>query len=1199
MPKIFRDNFDQENSGIISSILNYDGLRLWTVANAADGGTVDLLGEWYPGYGNHLDLDGSSGVAAVLETKQQFSFKAGDVVTLKFLLGNNFASGDTLNSMRVSLGGAFSQVYTSEILGNGSNSNFLPIKATITIKQDITAPLIFAHDGPSDQSGLIIDDVQLDVESGGGSSGDTQAPVITIISVGGSDAIVSSRKDDNIILGTAERDGRPVTFVIRDAQGRETRQAGFAQFDNANGFQYKLDTSLLDPGTYTVVATQKDQAGNQGSSTPFSFRRANLNRAPKITLKGKSTVDLVSARAGTQEPLSALINRYFSVSDPDGDVVSKYRIKLSQAGGQPALELNFDDPEQRGLAATLKGVKYAYPQASERQSIGLQVYDGIDWSNSPEVDLVVHQAPDLRLTNAGFSWTFEGVPRPFKDWLTIGNDPDGDTINLFLFADRTTDPISGYFMLDGKKLDADAEKFYPISPEDIDRLMWVPGRPGTQDTIELRCQDNIGDVASVTSTFSTGRGPTGYMISNTNGFNHVTEGSTFRLNVQKLANFYKNTTLKWAIFGPSGRALAGGLSDFRGVPTGWNKIDFNANSQATVPLNLQTLKDGASEGSETARIWFYNEERNYGDRSRLLGSAELMKFNDGQLRNLGYSYLDVGIHDKPFYALGMSTASVEGERSTVSVARFGGGGKTTKVNLKAQTIQELYPGKNAYKSVNGLAIGGASKTAGIDFVSQNKTVTFNQDDVLFFDAPLVVDKVNEKDGEVFAWALYSNAAKPVLLDKVSATILGSKGSYSLAGLGAQGLWDLFGAVGGFFTTIGKSIGNAVNGVGDFFKTLSHPQKPVASLPGSEVQFIKTPIGMVALEKGALIAQGGGNLAALITKGLIAQGGANLIAQGGANLSKQLVDTLKAQGGANLVEQGGANLISRAIRELVAQGGANLVAQGGANFADKIVKELVAQGGDNLVAQGGANLIAQAVDTLVAQGGADLVAQGGGNLADLIVDKLVAQGGASANLVAQGGANLIRKAVEQQVGLSLVAQGGGNLADLIVDKLVAQGGASANLVAQGGDNLIPKAVDKLVAANLVAQGGANLADLITKQVAQGGAYLVAQGGANLGDQINNLLAQGGANLVAQGGANLVDQIAKNLFSQDRVNVVLRDGANNLSSFPIGQDGIYVVPSTAETYVSRDGGTRFSSDGYFALSQLTDLSGQQLFNSANPF
>jgi len=87
---LFSDNFDSEALGLSTALDN------WTVTD----GTVDVIGpglfDIYPGNGNYLDLDGSTGNGARIETAA-FAFTKGQSYTLNFKLGGNNGSPQAIN----------------------------------------------------------------------------------------------------------------------------------------------------------------------------------------------------------------------------------------------------------------------------------------------------------------------------------------------------------------------------------------------------------------------------------------------------------------------------------------------------------------------------------------------------------------------------------------------------------------------------------------------------------------------------------------------------------------------------------------------------------------------------------------------------------------------------------------------------------------------------------------------------------------------------------------------------------------------------------------------------------------------------------------------------------------------------------------------------------------------------------------------
>lgn len=146
---LFSDTFDSDAQGLNVGLIN------WTVSD----GTIDVVGgpgffDFYPGNGNYVDLDGSTGNAATITTNNVFNLLAG-TYTLSFQLGGS-TRGDS-NSVTVALGSIFSEVFTL-----ASNAGLQNITRTITLGAASGAgALSFAHAG-GDNLGLLLDDVALD-----------------------------------------------------------------------------------------------------------------------------------------------------------------------------------------------------------------------------------------------------------------------------------------------------------------------------------------------------------------------------------------------------------------------------------------------------------------------------------------------------------------------------------------------------------------------------------------------------------------------------------------------------------------------------------------------------------------------------------------------------------------------------------------------------------------------------------------------------------------------------------------------------------------------------------------------------------------------------------------------------------------------------------------------------------------------------
>jgi hypothetical protein len=148
---LLSDNFNAENSGIAAG--NYTGFANWNVTR----GSVDLIGngssDFIPGNGLYLDLDGSTFAAGKLESKNTYSFNAGDTINLDFKLAGS-QRGD-VNSVTVSLGSLYNEMFTLP-----SATPFTTITRSFTVASATSAGLIFDHAG-GDSFGLLLDNVVL------------------------------------------------------------------------------------------------------------------------------------------------------------------------------------------------------------------------------------------------------------------------------------------------------------------------------------------------------------------------------------------------------------------------------------------------------------------------------------------------------------------------------------------------------------------------------------------------------------------------------------------------------------------------------------------------------------------------------------------------------------------------------------------------------------------------------------------------------------------------------------------------------------------------------------------------------------------------------------------------------------------------------------------------------------------------------
>lgn len=144
---VFSDNFNGESQG-----LNYTAFANWTVTQ----GTVDMIGtgfyDFYPGNGNYVDMDGSTGASGGITTISSFG-PANYLLT--FDLGGS-QRGDPANTVVVSFNNVILQTYTL-------NSSDPLASESISFTALGAGSLSFTQTNPGDNQGLILDNVVLSI----------------------------------------------------------------------------------------------------------------------------------------------------------------------------------------------------------------------------------------------------------------------------------------------------------------------------------------------------------------------------------------------------------------------------------------------------------------------------------------------------------------------------------------------------------------------------------------------------------------------------------------------------------------------------------------------------------------------------------------------------------------------------------------------------------------------------------------------------------------------------------------------------------------------------------------------------------------------------------------------------------------------------------------------------------------------------
>jgi hypothetical protein len=151
---IFTDDFDADPLALNASPINWD----------VTGGTVDVIGgnptgyfDFYPGNGNYLDMNGSTGAEGVIQTKGILGLVSGKEYALSFSYGTNSSPGAFPVKLTFGLG---SLLQTLQILAQPGTLQLV----TYTFVYDGSGDFISFADtsgSPGDNGGPVLDNVLL------------------------------------------------------------------------------------------------------------------------------------------------------------------------------------------------------------------------------------------------------------------------------------------------------------------------------------------------------------------------------------------------------------------------------------------------------------------------------------------------------------------------------------------------------------------------------------------------------------------------------------------------------------------------------------------------------------------------------------------------------------------------------------------------------------------------------------------------------------------------------------------------------------------------------------------------------------------------------------------------------------------------------------------------------------------------------
>ncbi len=201
-------------------------------------------------------------------------------------------------------------------------------------------------------------------------------------------------------------------------------------------------------------------------SEPTTFQ-AITSAKPVIESSGRSV------SAGTAAPASDL----FNFSDVDGDTAQTYYFvdRSTNADGGHFL---LDGVRQqsgrffRVSAADLNKLTYQAAANSQSEQVGIQVFDGFEFSEITDVTFGSSSPPRVVGTDA--------MVRPFA-FINVAPlvnfiDPDGNNVQRYRILDRFRAGNTGQFELDGNRFPHST--FFEVTPDEFDRLQYRGGTFG-------------------------------------------------------------------------------------------------------------------------------------------------------------------------------------------------------------------------------------------------------------------------------------------------------------------------------------------------------------------------------------------------------------------------------------------------------------------------------------------------------------------------------------------------------------------------------------------------------------------------------------------------------------------------------------------------------------------------------------------------
>ncbi|HKQ43806.1 MAG TPA: hypothetical protein VJS47_00275, partial [Rhizomicrobium sp.] len=207
-------------------------------------------------------------------------------------------------------------------------------------------------------------------------------------------------------------------------------------------------------------------------------------------------------RAGAGQSLT--LTSLFSVSDGDGDTMTRYQLWDSTAGPNSGHWVVNGQAQAAGTVIDITAAQLnltSFVTGTVNDNLQIRAFDGISWSAADNaawapftIGPLVNNAPAVQTSNQNIA---RGVTTALSSLITV-SDPDSDPITKYQLWDGGRDPNSGHFEING--VAQAAGTIIEITAAQLGQTTFVTGILG--DSLQTRAYDGISWSAADTAPWS-------------------------------------------------------------------------------------------------------------------------------------------------------------------------------------------------------------------------------------------------------------------------------------------------------------------------------------------------------------------------------------------------------------------------------------------------------------------------------------------------------------------------------------------------------------------------------------------------------------------------------------------------------------------------------------------------------------------------